>query len=81
MTLDPDVAARLRQVMGERGVSFKTALNEAVRSGLAGTGRPRGYRVPARPMGVRPQVDLDRAMHLAGELEDGEIARKIELRK
>jgi hypothetical protein len=41
----------------------------------------RPYRVPARAMGVRPGVELDRAGRLVGELEDAEVARKLELRK
>jgi hypothetical protein len=32
-------------------------------------------------MGVRPGVDLDKALRLADELEDAEIIRKLELRK
>lgn len=82
VTLDQDVAAKLREVARERGVSFKAALNDAVRAGLGGDARSaRRYRMPARRMGVRRGVDLDRALRLAGELEDAEIARKLELRK
>jgi hypothetical protein len=82
VTLDPDVAAKLRLTARERGVSFKAALNDAVRAGLRGEARPaRRYRVQARPMGVRPGVNLDKALALAGELEDAEIVRKLELRK
>jgi hypothetical protein len=82
VTLDPDVAAKLRAVSRERGVSFKAALNEAVRAGLDG-GRPsaRPYQVRSRPLGVRQGVDLDKALSLAGEMEDAEILRKLELRK
>lgn len=82
VTLDPDIDARLRQVARERGVPFKTALNDAVRAGLTGgTADAKRYRVPARSMGVRPGVDLDRAARLAGDLEDTEVARKLDLRK
>ena len=34
VTLDPDVEAKLKATMRERGVSFKAALNDAVRVGL-----------------------------------------------
>ncbi|HYM44755.1 MAG TPA: CopG family transcriptional regulator [Solirubrobacteraceae bacterium] len=82
VTLDPDVAAKLKRAAQERGVSFKAALNDAVRAGLGGgTRSARRYRVPARPMGVRPTVDLDRSLRLAGELEDAELVRKLDLRK
>jgi hypothetical protein len=82
VTLDQDVAAKLQLLARERGVSFKAALNETVRAGLDSEGRSaRPYRMPSRRMGVRRGVDLDRAARLAGELEDAEIVRKLQLRK
>lgn len=82
VTLDPDVAARLKAVARERGVPFKVVLNDAVRAGLESSRVPaRPYRVPARPMGLRPGVDLDRALRLAADDEDAEIVRKLHLRK
>ncbi len=82
VTLDPDVMAKLRQVARERGESFKAVLNGAVRAGLAPSGRrSRGYRMPSQRMGVRPGIDLDRALHLAADSEDAEIVRKLALRK
>ena len=82
MTLDPDVEAKLRAVMRERGVSFKVAINDSVRAGLtSGSGPNRRFRVHAKPMGVRPGVNLDKALTLAGEMEDAEILRKLELGK
>lgn len=81
VTLDPDVAAKLRALARERGISFKEALNTSVRRGLGAGGIARPYQVPARSMGLRAGVDLDKATRLAGELEDAEIVRKLELRK
>jgi hypothetical protein len=82
VTLDQDVAAKLRLSARERGVSFKAALNDAVRAGLGGGERAvRPYRMPSRRMGVRQGVDLDRAGRLLDELEDTEIVRKLQLRK
>jgi len=81
VTLDPDVAAKLREAARERDVSFKVALNDAVRAGLRTAGEARPYRVPSRRLGARPGVDLDRALSLAGQLEDAETLRKLELRK
>lgn len=82
MTLDPDVEAKLRAAMRERGVSFKMAINDAVRSGLGGpAAHARRYRMPTAPLGVRPGVDLDKALTLAAEMEDAEILRKLELGK
>jgi hypothetical protein len=81
VTLEPDVAAQLQRLASERGASFKTVLNDTVRAGLAGGGPPRAFRVHARPLGIRADVDVDKALSLAGEMEDGEILRKLDLRK
>jgi hypothetical protein len=83
VTLDPDVAAKLKQTARERGVSFKSALNDSVRAGLA-AGAPanmKRFRMQTAPLGVRPGVNLDKALTLAGEMEDAETMRKLELRK
>jgi hypothetical protein len=37
--------------------------------------------LPTRRLGLCPGVDLDKALRLAGELEDDEVVRKLELRK
>ena len=82
VTLDPDVAAKLRQEARERGISFKEALNSSVRRGFtAGEASSRAYQVPAKRLGARPGVDLDRALALAAGLEDAEVVRKLSLRK
>ncbi|MFL5817019.1 MAG: CopG family transcriptional regulator [Conexibacter sp.] len=78
VTLDDDVAARLHETARERRVSFKVALNEAVRAGLGTAGVAKPYRVPTRPMGARPEVDLDQALALAAQLEDAETLRKLD---
>jgi hypothetical protein len=80
VTLDPDLAAKLRALARERGVSFKEALNSTLRRGLAsGGGSPRRYRLASRRLGLRPGVDLEHALRLADELEDAETIRKLEL--
>jgi hypothetical protein len=81
VTLDPDVEAKLKATMHERGISFKVALNDAVRSGLDRSREPKRYRMPTSPMGLQPGVNIDKALRLAGELEDEEIIRKLELGK
>jgi hypothetical protein len=82
VTLDEDVAAKLKQAARERGVSFKVVLNDAVRAGLSRQARPtQPFRMKTFPMGVRPGINLDKALQLAGELEDEEILRKMALRK
>lgn len=82
VTLDPDVAAKLKQASRERGISFKEVLNSSVRRGLSGgqaTTRP--YRVKGRRLSAKPGIDLDRALRAADRLEDEEVVRKLSLRK
>jgi hypothetical protein len=82
VTLDPDVAARLKAVARERGISFKQALNQAVRAGLgAGRRSARPFRQYTQSMGLRPGLSLDKALSLAAALEDEEVLRELELRK
>ena len=83
VTLDPDLEAKLRALARERGISFKQALNSTLRRGFdAGSSRSRRpYRLASRRLGLRPGIDLDHALRLAGEFEDVETIRKLELRK
>jgi hypothetical protein len=80
--LDPDVDSRLRALARERGVPLRVVLNDALREGLRpGGGEAPPYTLPTRSLGLRPGVDVDKALALAGALEDEEILRKLELRK
>jgi hypothetical protein len=81
VTLDPDVEAKLRAAVRERGVSFKVALNDAIRAGLAAEASPRPFAVDPKPLGIRPDIDVDKALQLAAAIEDAEILRKLDLRK
>jgi hypothetical protein len=79
ITLDPDVEALVRKAMAERGIAFKQAVNEAVRSGLEPSRRSRS-RTPTFRMG-KPVLNVEKALRLAGELEDEELVRKLSMRK
>lgn len=82
VTLDPDVAASVKALARERGISFKQALNGAVRAGLGRQRKAAGaFRQYAQPMGLRPGFTLDKALALAGALEDEELVRRLERRK
>jgi Ribbon-helix-helix protein, copG family len=81
VTLDPDVAAELKELAKQRGVPFRQVLNDAVRAGLAARTTPRPYRLPTARLGLRPGVSLDGALRLAAAMEDEETVRKLELRK
>jgi hypothetical protein len=76
------VAAKLKALARERGLTFKEAVNTTLRRGLDER-RPgsRPYRLKPRRLALRQGIDLDHALTLAAELEDAEIIRKLELRK
>ena len=80
ITLEPDVEALLKKTMKERGLSFKEAVNQAVRAGLSSTDRSKRYDFPSYDMG-EPKIDLTHALRIAGELEDEEIIRKMQAGK
>jgi hypothetical protein len=81
VTLEPDVEALLKRLMHERGLSFKQAINDAVRAGLAGGSAAAPARTPTFAMGYEPAIPIDKALRLAAELEDEELARRLTARK
>ncbi len=81
VTLEPDVASLVDHLMRERGISFKEAVNQAIRTGLAGAPRGRKFRTPTFRMGHDPAVPLDKALDLAAGLEDEELVRRLAARK
>ena len=82
ITLEPDVQALIRLVMKERGVSFKEALNSAVRAGLTqGKPRRRSFVQKSYPMGGDRNFRWDKALAAAAAMEDEELGRKFALRK
>jgi len=76
VTLDPDVEVLLKRAMRERGLTFKQAVNEAIRAGATGPNRPEPRDFPTHDMGA-PLVDVTKALRLAGELEDQELAARL----
>lgn len=83
VSLDPDVAALVKHTMEERGVPFKTALNDAIRAGLAPRrSRPRRTGpTPTFRMGFEPVLPWDKALRMSADLEDEELMRRVAARK
>lgn len=79
VTLDADTEAFVRRLMAERGVSFKRALNDAIRAGAPTTTR-QGSATRTRSMG-EPSAELDRALTIAANLEDVELVRRMQVGK
>jgi hypothetical protein len=76
ITLEPDVEQLINRAMRERGLSFKQAVNEAIRAGAAPPGTGADADFPTHDMGA-PIVDITKALRLAGELEDQELASRL----
>ena len=76
MTLEPDVEALIRRAMRERGLTFKEAVNEAIRAGSGASAERPPARFPTYRMG-EAIVDVTKALRLAGELEDQERAARL----
>jgi hypothetical protein len=82
VTIVADLAVRLKDVARQRRISFKSAINEAVRAGLTTEiEAKRSYREKSRDLGVQPGIDLTKALRLAATLEDDATAKKLALRK
>jgi hypothetical protein len=75
VTLDPDTRLLIERTMRERGLSFKEAINEAIRAGLAPPNTGHSYTMP-RALGPA-RFDLTKALDLAGRLEDEALGRRL----
>ncbi|HWR17033.1 MAG TPA: hypothetical protein VN577_19550 [Terriglobales bacterium] len=72
ITLDDDVAASIKAEMQKKGISFKEAVNEAIRVGLllqSKGAKQKTFKVNARPLGLRPGLNYDSTSELLEQLE------------
>ena len=69
--------------MRQRGVSFKQAINDAVRTGLAppAARRRRRFVQKTYSLGAEQHFRWDKALAAADAIEDEELVRKLALRK
>ncbi len=75
VTLDDDTLAVVRRLMRDRGVSFKVALNSAIREGAQRRPAPPAFVTTVAHLGA-PTVNLVRALQIAADLEDEELIRR-----
>lgn len=66
--------------MRERGLTFKQAINDAIRAGMGSRRRAPTGPLPTYDMGP-PVVDVTKALRLVGELEDQELAARLHARR
>jgi len=83
VTLDPDTEKLIRDLMRDRGVSFKQALNDAIRSGLMPAKRngARQFTQQTYSLGAEQYFRWDKALAVADAIEDEELSRKLSLQK
>ena len=79
VTLEPDVAARLKEYAHRRRLSFKAALDAVIRRGLAVQNRPEAdsrFTVEPHRGGFRPGVDVARLNQLVDRLDTDDFVAK-----
>lgn len=78
LTLDPDVAAKLKERMAETSSSLKEVVNEALRRGLTVPRPPRlpPFRVQPHSLALRPGIDPDKLNQFVDELQVDEFLRE-----
>jgi hypothetical protein len=78
VTLDADVRRILEDAMRRRGISFKQALNDAVRASLlaAGAHRNRPFVQQTYSLGAEQLFPWDKALATADAIEDEELLRQ-----
>jgi len=81
VTLDPDAERIIRDWMRQRGVSFKRAINDAIRAGQAKPAGPRKFKQQTFSLGAEQYFRWDKALAAADAIEDEELSRKLALRK
>ena len=73
LTLDEDVAAKLKAEARRAGRSFRDVVNDTLRRGLVNQRRPasqRTFKVNARDLGgLRPGLSLDNVADLIEQIE------------
>jgi hypothetical protein len=79
LTLDPDVAQKLKARVVEEKTTFKQVVNQFLRRGLSAPdkGAKKPFRVAARSMGFRPGVDIHKLNQLVDEMETQEFVRRL----
>jgi hypothetical protein len=79
LTLEPDVAQLLKLRTQREKVSFKRAVNDALRAGLSkASSKPRvKFKVEPYPCKFKPGIDLNKLNQLVDELEVEELRKSL----
>ncbi len=80
LTLEPDVARKVKERVAKEGSTLKRVVNDALRVGLSGetaAGKRRKFRVKPHDLSRRPGIDPNRFNRLLDELEADHYAGKM----
>lgn len=75
LTLEEDLAQKLKDLSQKMGVSFKSVLNEALRQGLKNlktSQSQKPYKTDAHPMKLRENISIDNIQEMLADLEGEE---------
>ena len=78
LTLDADLAKKVKDLAHRRGESFKQTLNDVIRRGLAARAQPSGTRYTIEPHhgGFRPGIDPGKLNQLVDQLDVEDLVEK-----
>ena len=80
LTLDPDVAIKLKKHMADKKLTFKETVNQTLRYGLKEAAKEKKrtpFKVIPHSFGFKPGIDLNKLNQLVDELEAEEFVRKM----
>jgi len=70
LTLDDDIAKRLKQRSYQEKKPWKTLVNEILRLGLEERKRPVShFAIKARDLGIKPGIDIDNVAELLEQID------------
>ncbi len=82
LTLEPDLATKLKELARQKKSSFKQEVNDAIRAGLAATSKPsskvKPFRVRPFYSAFRPGVDTGKLNQLLDELDAEDFRAEVE---
>jgi hypothetical protein len=83
LTLDPDVALKLKSRVVEQKAPLKEVVNAALRRGLSQDpqSRPKLFRVQPHSLGLKPGIDASRFNQLLDELDVETFVAKTRVQK
>jgi hypothetical protein len=80
LTLDPDVAMKIKKSMADKNLTLKETVNQTLRQGFKTVEedkKRRPFKVIPHSFGFQPGIDLNKLNHLVDELEAEEFVRKM----